>query len=65
MSRHSGGKKKHVNESPPEEAEEFMRENAVALIRQRDQKIERLRKRISQLEKSNASFRELLEKLKL
>lgn len=42
---------------PREDREQFIRDNAVALVAERDAKIERLRKRIADLEKSRKALR--------
>jgi hypothetical protein len=44
-------------EAPIEEQEAFIRENAVALVRAKQEKIARLRKRVTQLERTCAALR--------
>ncbi len=46
----SGGKKGRGCEAPVEDQEAFIRGNAVALVRERDEKIARLRRRVTELE---------------
>jgi uncharacterized protein involved in exopolysaccharide biosynthesis len=60
----AGGRKGRGCEAPLAEQEQFIRENAVALVRDRDAKIARLRKRVTQLEQSVRGLREELRRAK-
>ncbi|MBC7853484.1 MAG: hypothetical protein IAF94_08615 [Pirellulaceae bacterium] len=46
-----------LSEPPPEDRAAFVRENAVALLAERDVKIERLRKVVTRLEKTVRELR--------
>jgi hypothetical protein len=56
----AGGKKARGCEAPAEDQEWFIRENAVALVRQRDAKIVRLRKRITDLDRAGCERKRLI-----
>jgi hypothetical protein len=64
MSRHSGGSKRREQDIPQEDWEQFVRDNAVVLVRQRDALIARLRKRITLLEKASENRRRHIRDLK-
>ena len=44
--------------------EDFVRENAMSLLRQRDEKLLRMQRRIAQLEQSNKTYRQQLTELR-
>jgi hypothetical protein len=57
-----GGKHYHGNESPIEDQEWYIKENALAIVRKKDEQLCRLRNRIYKLEQGIRSLREELKR---
>lgn len=58
----SGGRRARGYEGTEEEWTAFVRENAIELVRARDEKIRRLRERVTKLEHSVRDLREQLRR---
>jgi uncharacterized protein involved in exopolysaccharide biosynthesis len=58
----AGGKRARGCDAPMDDQEAFIRENAVVLVREKNEKIARLRKRVTQLEQSLRDVRKELAK---
>jgi inactivated superfamily I helicase len=55
-----GNKNYEASDAPPEDREWFLRENAAAVVAEKDLKIARLRERVRKLENVNRSMRRQL-----
>ncbi len=59
----AGGRKARGCEAPPEDQEWYVRENAVAIVRAKNEQIERLRKELSRKDDAIRGYKGMLKKL--
>lgn len=58
-----GNKRDEASDAPPEERAAFLRENAVAVVAEKDRKIANLRERVRRLEQADADRRWIIKAL--